>query len=61
VSAVVEITHGYGGRVLAECVETPEQGAAARDLGVDLGQGWYFGRPEERVDAAASPAPGRGW
>jgi EAL domain-containing protein (putative c-di-GMP-specific phosphodiesterase class I) len=60
VSAVVEITHGYGGRVLAECVETPEQGAAARDLGVDLGQGWYFGRPQERVGAPADAQPGTG-
>jgi len=48
VAAVVDITHSYGGLVLAECVETAEQAAAARDLGVDLGQGWYFGRPQER-------------
>ena len=49
VSAIVEITHSYGGRVLAECVETEEQAAAAKDLGVDLGQGWLFGRPERRT------------
>lgn len=45
VTAVVSITHAYGGQVLAECVETAEQAAAARDLGVDLAQGWYFGGP----------------
>lgn len=48
VAAVVDITHSYGGRVLAECVETAEQARVARDLGVDLAQGWLFGRPEER-------------
>ena len=45
VEAIVRITHAYGGLVLAECVETPEQAVAALELGVDLGQGWYFGRP----------------
>ena len=48
IKAVVDITHAYGGQVLAECVETSDQAAAARDLGVDLGQGWHFGRPQER-------------
>jgi EAL domain-containing protein (putative c-di-GMP-specific phosphodiesterase class I) len=48
VAAIVAITHSYGGRVLAECIETAEQAEAARDLDVDLGQGWFFGRPEER-------------
>ena len=49
VAAVVDITHSYGGQVLAECVETAEQADAARALGVDLAQGWFFGRPEERA------------
>jgi EAL domain-containing protein (putative c-di-GMP-specific phosphodiesterase class I) len=48
VAAVVSMTHAYGGRVVAECIETAEQAEAARELGVDLGQGWFFGRPEER-------------
>ena len=39
VAAVVDITQAYGGLVLAECVETAEQAAAARDLGVDPGAG----------------------
>ncbi len=49
VAAVVEMTHAYGGQVLAECVETADQASAAHELGVDLGQGWFFGRPEERL------------
>ena len=45
VKAVVQIVHSYGGLVLAECVETADQADVARELGVDLGQGWHFGRP----------------
>jgi diguanylate cyclase (GGDEF)-like protein/PAS domain S-box-containing protein len=57
ISAIVEITHAYGGKVLAECIETREQAIAARDLGVDLGQGWLFGRPvrPDVEPAAARP------
>jgi EAL domain-containing protein (putative c-di-GMP-specific phosphodiesterase class I) len=54
VSAIVGITHGYGGLVLAECVETAEQAEISHELGVDLGQGWFFGRPEGRTSTAAS-------
>ena len=49
VSAIVRITHAYGGTVLAECVETEEQADVAAQLGVDLGQGWLFGRPVRPV------------
>jgi EAL domain-containing protein (putative c-di-GMP-specific phosphodiesterase class I) len=51
VGAIVEITHSYGGTVLAECVETEEQADSAQNLGVDLSQGWLFGRPERRTPA----------
>lgn len=57
VAAIVQITHAYGGLVLAECVETAEQAAAADDLGVDLGQGWFFGRPEARTPRRAATVP----
>ncbi|WP_165617678.1 EAL domain-containing protein [Klenkia soli] len=55
-TAVVDITHSYGGLVLAEGVETPEQARVARELGADLGQGWLWGRP---VRPATAPAPAR--
>ena len=55
ISAIVEITHAYGGKVIAECIETREQAEAAQELGVDLGQGWLFGRPV-RPDVAAPAA-----
>lgn len=54
VAAIVDITHAYGGLVLAECVETQEQADAARELGVDLGQGWLFGRPVRPEPATAA-------
>ncbi|WP_375478629.1 EAL domain-containing protein [uncultured Jatrophihabitans sp.] len=56
IDAIVQMTHSYGGLVLAECVETLEQAQAARDLGVDLGQGWLFGRPESRPVHVTGPA-----
>ncbi len=49
VAAIVQMVHSYGGVVLAECIETYEQALSAQDLGVDLGQGWYYGRPEPRT------------
>ncbi len=55
VGAVVKIVHSYGGRVLAECVETEEQAEAAAELQVDLAQGWFFGRPERPLPMG-SPA-----
>jgi EAL domain-containing protein (putative c-di-GMP-specific phosphodiesterase class I) len=63
IAAVVGITHSYGGQVLAECVETAEQADAARELDVDLGQGWFFGRPEERQQPVrtAAIAAGAPW
>ena len=57
VQAVVDIAHSYGGTVLAECVETQEQADAARELGVDLGQGWFFGRPVRPAVTERAGAP----
>ena len=57
VSAVVDITHSYGGLVLAEGVETEEQARVARELGADLGQGWLWGRPV-RPATAVLPVTG---
>ena len=54
VSAVVDITHSYGGLVLAEGVETEEQARVARELGADLGQGWLWGRPVRPATAVAA-------
>ncbi|NEM07520.1 EAL domain-containing protein [Geodermatophilus normandii] len=45
VEALVVFGHGCGVKVVAEGIETADEAARLRDLGVDLGQGWYFGRP----------------
>ena len=43
--ALVEFAHSCDVRVIAEGVETAGEHAVLRDLGVDRGQGWLFGRP----------------
>ncbi len=45
IGAVVDITHAYGGLVLAEGVETEQESDLVVELGVDLAQGWLYGRP----------------
>ena len=45
-----------GARVCAEGVETSEQWRLLRELGVDLGQGYYFGRPTIGVPTALTTA-----
>jgi EAL domain-containing protein (putative c-di-GMP-specific phosphodiesterase class I) len=46
VAALVAVGREIGATVLAEGVETAQEADAARQLGVDLAQGWFFGRPE---------------
>ena len=49
--AIVDLARRRGRRVLAEGIETAEQRDLMRDLGVDLMQGFFFGRPApEPVD-----------
>ena len=45
VAAMVELAGQVGAQVVAEMIETEEQAALMRDLGVQFGQGWLFGRP----------------
>lgn len=56
VSSLVDFAHGCDVRVVAEGVETPAEHAVLRTLGVDLGQGWLFGRPGPAA-ALADPLP----
>src|SRR5918911_3904149 len=54
VAALVELAHEQGAKVVAEGVERVDEYETMLDLGVDLGQGFYFGQPTERpmaVDA----------
>jgi EAL domain-containing protein (putative c-di-GMP-specific phosphodiesterase class I) len=45
VRALVQYAHDLGVRVVAEGIETESELAAVREIGADLGQGWYLGRP----------------
>jgi EAL domain-containing protein (putative c-di-GMP-specific phosphodiesterase class I) len=48
VQAVVECAHEYGAKVVAEGVERVDEFRAMAELGVDLGQGFYFGQPTDK-------------
>jgi diguanylate cyclase (GGDEF)-like protein len=50
VAAVVELAHGLGLRVVVEGVETAEMAAVVARLGCDIGQGYWFARPQASVD-----------
>jgi EAL domain-containing protein (putative c-di-GMP-specific phosphodiesterase class I)/CheY-like chemotaxis protein len=45
VRATVSVARELGMRVVAEGIETEAVSDQLRDVGCDLGQGWYFGRP----------------
>jgi EAL domain-containing protein (putative c-di-GMP-specific phosphodiesterase class I) len=45
VQTIIDLCHTLGLEVLAEGIETPEQAALLREMGCDLGQGYYFARP----------------
>ena len=43
--ALIDYAHELDVRVVAEGIETEAELAVIADLGADLGQGWYLGRP----------------
>ena len=49
VTAIVDISRLLGLQTVAEGVETAEQSAVLRELGVELQQGWLHGRPAPAV------------
>ena len=44
VLSMVELARSVGAQTVAEMIETEEQGRLMRELGVEFGQGWLFGR-----------------
>jgi EAL domain-containing protein (putative c-di-GMP-specific phosphodiesterase class I) len=52
VQAIVELSKKLGFRTIAEGVETEEQAAILRDIGVNSLQGYYVSRPIEPVEFA---------
>jgi len=53
VKTVINLGHGLGFDVVAEGVETPEHDGVLRELGCDLGQGFYYARPLDADQALA--------
>jgi len=45
VARSIELAHDLGMRVVAECIETPQQDALLRAMGCDYGQGYHYSRP----------------
>ncbi len=49
IAAIVESLAGFARReniiTVAECIEDEDTARILREMGVNLGQGWYFGRP----------------
>jgi EAL domain-containing protein (putative c-di-GMP-specific phosphodiesterase class I) len=49
VAGIAGMSAALGTRIIAEGVERREELDVLRDLGIDLVQGWLFGRPEEVI------------
>ncbi len=58
VVAMQHFSRTAGCRLVAEGVETEEEAATLRGLGVDFGQGYHFGHPESAEHWAAPAGPG---
>lgn len=50
VEAVIAMAKAFGLHVVAEGVETPMHAEQLKDLGCDLGQGYFFSRPVEKEE-----------
>ncbi len=49
--ALMQIAEVFGSRLVAEGIENADDLRAVRDLGIDLGQGYFLGRPGARPEA----------
>lgn len=52
VRAITALGHATGAQVLAEGIESEQEAQQLLELGVDLGQGFLFGRPERGPEPA---------
>jgi EAL domain-containing protein (putative c-di-GMP-specific phosphodiesterase class I) len=53
--AIIDLGHDNGQLVLAEGVETQQEFDLMRDLGADLCQGYYFGKPAPEIVSVWAP------
>jgi EAL domain-containing protein (putative c-di-GMP-specific phosphodiesterase class I) len=59
IRSLVDFAHDCGAGVVAEGIETADDVTVLQALGVDYGQGWYFGKadePDALLDQYAVPA-----
>jgi EAL domain-containing protein (putative c-di-GMP-specific phosphodiesterase class I) len=59
VAALVEFAHEHECKVVAEGIERIDEFQTMRELGVDLGQGYYFGQPTARPMAVDTRLVGK--
>lgn len=57
VAGMVHFASRAESRLLAEGIETPAEARMLLELGVELGQGYLFGRPVPAEDVAVGPVP----
>ena len=57
-SSVVDLAHRMGLTVVAEGVETAPQDRLLRELGCDLMQGYFYGRPSQCTSEGFQTAKG---
>ena len=57
IRGIVRICADLGITTIGEMIETREQADALRRIGVQLGQGWYFGRPSPEPEVPWDFAP----
>ena len=43
--SMIELANFVGAKVIAEMIEQEDQARMMRELGVEYGQGWLFGKP----------------
>jgi EAL domain-containing protein (putative c-di-GMP-specific phosphodiesterase class I) len=55
VRRIVEHCHDLGARVVGEGIESLDELHAIRDLGVEYGQGFLFGRPQPKLESGRWP------
>ncbi|MGB3201202.1 MAG: EAL domain-containing protein [Nodosilinea sp.] len=61
--SIIGLGHTLGMDLIAEGIETQDQGLALRSLGCEFGQGYYWAKPMPAMEAsamlrAAPPRPG---
>lgn len=61
VSAVIDLAHAHGLRVIADSVESWSEGARLCELGCDRAFGYLFSGPQTADDARLMLAHGAGW